>query len=67
MTEVINETLDAIVNNTKNETGKPVSTPEGMCAAYGSLLIMALLPIIIGSYRSIEFQKNQKVYLCIFL
>ena len=28
--------------------------------AYGSLVIMALIPILLGSFRSIESQKEQK-------
>ena len=61
MTEVLNDTLDALINDTKNGTSKPVNSPEGMFAAYGSLVIMAVIPIVMGSYRSVAFQKKQKV------
>ena len=37
------------------------ATPEGLFLAYASLLIMALIPIVIGSFKSIKHQKNQQV------
>ena len=43
-----------------NTTGKVPATPEGMMVAYGSLVIMALIPIYLGSFRSVESQKEQK-------
>ncbi|KAJ8972723.1 hypothetical protein NQ317_000808 [Molorchus minor] len=39
---------------------KKPSTPEGMAVAYGSLVIMALLPIFFGSYRSVLYHKENK-------
>ncbi|KAJ8983366.1 hypothetical protein NQ317_010457 [Molorchus minor] len=39
---------------------KKPSTPEGMAVAYGSLVMMALLPIFFGFYRSEISQKNDK-------
>lgn len=44
-----------------NGTGKPPSTPEGMALAYGSLVVMALIPIFFGSFRSVKHQQQQKV------
>lgn len=44
-----------------NGTGKVPSTPEGMALAYGSLVLMALLPILCGSFRSVKHQQQQKV------
>lgn len=44
-----------------NGTGKVPSTPEGMALAYGSLVVMALLPILCGSFRSVKHQQQQKV------
>merc|ERR1711915_231108 len=32
----------------------------GMMVAYGSLVIMALIPIFLGSFRSVDSQKEQK-------
>lgn len=46
-----------------NATGRTPSTPEGMAIAYGSLVIMALLPILIGAFRSVRHHKEQKVIL----
>ena len=40
---------EAAINGT---TGKVPSTPEGMAVAYSSLLIMALIPIFFGAFRS---------------
>lgn len=55
-----------VVNTTLNETAgnataKIPSTPEGMAIAYGSLLLMAVLPIFFGSFRSVRYHKAQKV------
>lgn len=52
----LNETEGA-VNGTKIQ-----STPEGMAIAYGSLVLMAILPIFFGAFRSVKFHKEQKVY-----
>merc|ERR1719166_53772 len=38
-----------------NATGKVPATPEGMI-----LVVMALIPIFLGSFRSVESQKEQK-------
>ena len=57
----LNETAAALNESVKNATGKVPATPEGMAVAYGSLLIMALLPIFFGSYRSVRYQAEQKV------
>jgi len=43
-----------------NATAKVPATPEGMMIAYGSLVIMALIPIFIGAFRSVDSQKEQK-------
>lgn len=53
--------VNATVNETAgNATAKIPATPEGMAVAYGSLVIMAILPIIIGSFRSVRYHKAQK-------
>lgn len=44
-----------------NSTGKLPSTTEGIALAYGSLVIMAILPIIFGSMRSVKLHKSRKV------
>lgn len=38
------------------------STPEGMAIAYTSLVVMALVPIFFGAFRSVRYhQEQQKV------
>ncbi|XP_046386471.1 minor histocompatibility antigen H13 [Ischnura elegans] len=46
--------------NAANATARIPATVEGMAVAYGSLVIMALLPIFFGSYRSVKHHKEQK-------
>lgn len=63
------DTMDPIVaaqqsaeNITEPAPGAKIpATPEGMLVAYGSLVIMALVPIFIGALRSVKHQKQQKV------
>ncbi|XP_044744582.1 minor histocompatibility antigen H13 [Coccinella septempunctata] len=57
---VVAQASENITENAKNSTGKPPGTPEGMAVAYGSLVIMAILPIFFGSYRSVNYHKEQK-------
>lgn len=63
MANIVNNILaqatENISTNAKNATVKPASTPEGMAVAYGSLVIMALLPIFFGSYRSVVYHKEK--------
>ena len=62
---IVNETvanLSAAVNETaKNATGRAAATSEGMLVAYSSLVLMALLPIFFGSFRSVKSLTEQKV------
>ncbi|XP_071808606.1 minor histocompatibility antigen H13-like isoform X2 [Asterias amurensis] len=53
----LNQTLNETV---ANATAKIPATPEGMAVAYGGLVIMALLPIFFGAFRSVKYQKEQK-------
>lgn len=46
--------------NTTSAGARTPSTPEGMAVAYGSLVLMALLPIFFGSYRSVNYHKDKK-------
>lgn len=39
-----------------NNTTKFTTTPEGMACAYLSLMVMALVPIFVGSFKSIKHQ-----------
>jgi hypothetical protein len=65
MADVVNETLEklneTLKETAKNATGKKPASPEGMAMAYGSLFIMALIPIFFGSFRSVKYHKAQKV------
>uniref|UniRef100_A0A182JZN1 Signal peptide peptidase n=1 Tax=Anopheles christyi TaxID=43041 RepID=A0A182JZN1_9DIPT len=71
MAEVVEEVIAQIQENltatvtegedggATNATGKIPSTPEGMALAYGTLVVMALLPIFFGSIRSVKHHKEQ--------
>jgi len=56
--KIITDNLTNGTNATQIEKFKP--TPEGLILAYTSLVIMALIPIIVGSFRSVKHQKNQQ-------
>lgn len=56
--KVVAENLTNGTNTTVAEKFKP--TPEGLILAYSSLVIMALIPIIVGSFRSVHHQRHQK-------
>ena len=47
---------DAAINGT---TARIPSTPEGMAVAYSSLVIMALIPIFFGAFRSVKSHREQ--------
>jgi minor histocompatibility antigen H13 len=47
--------------NVSNTTARIPATTEGMAVAYGSLIIMALLPIFFGAFRSVKHHKEQQV------
>lgn len=55
-TEKVVEAVQEAVNG----TAKVPATQEGMIIAYGSLVVMALIPIFLGSFRSVDSQKEQK-------
>lgn len=64
MADVVEEVVSQVQENltsSKNGTTKIPATPEGMAIAYGSLVVMALLPIFFGSFRSVKHHKEQKV------
>lgn len=42
-----------------NATAKFVATTEGTALAYGSLVVMALLPIFFGALRSVTCSKSK--------
>ena len=49
------------VTEATNATAKTPATPEGMAVAYGSLILMALFPILVGSFRAVTHHARQKV------
>ena len=56
-----NGTADAALS------GKKIpATTEGLIIAYVGMVIMALVPIYFGSWRSVRFQKHSKVWRIIF-
>lgn len=58
-----NVIINATVNETaKNATlsGRAAATPQGLLLAYISLVIMAVIPIWFGSFKSVIFNKKQK-------
>jgi len=48
------------LTNGTNETERFKATPEGLFIAYSSLVIMALIPIVVGSFKSVRHQKEQQ-------
>lgn len=56
----INENVTLNSNASLNETEKFKATPEGLFLAYSSLVFMALIPIVIGSFKSVGHQKRQQ-------
>jgi minor histocompatibility antigen H13 len=45
-----------------NVTGSKVrASEEGMLLAYGSLVLMALIPILVGAFRSVSHHKAQRL------
>lgn len=59
------EEVNALGANETNDTvalsGRDAATFEGLMLAYGSLLVMALIPIYLGARRSVAFHENLKV------
>lgn len=52
--EVLNETNETLTN----VTGREAATREGLITAYTFLFGMALIPIFIGSIRSVTYHYN---------
>lgn len=51
---------ESVIETVKNATEKVPATIEGLAIAYLSLVIMAILPIFFGSFRSVKYLKEQK-------
>jgi len=58
--DTVVESVVEAVTEAVNGTAKVPATQEGMAVAYGSLVIMALIPIFFGSFRSVSSQQEQK-------
>ncbi|XP_060816521.1 minor histocompatibility antigen H13 isoform X1 [Bombus pascuorum] len=58
--EIAVQVSENITENNEAITGRISSTSEGMVLAYGSLIIMAILPIFFGSYRAVRHHKEQQ-------
>ena len=58
--DLVNNTLSNEGLNGTNKTESWKATPEGLFLAYSSLAIMAFIPIIIGSFKSVKHQSTQK-------
>lgn len=54
----VNGTVEQVANAT--DAVKPKSTTGGMMTAYVSLIVMALIPILVGAFKSVEHHLNQK-------
>lgn len=52
---------ESIVEAVKNATDKVPASIEGVAIAYLSLVVMAILPIFFGSFRSVKYLNEQKV------
>lgn len=58
--------VNATMNETAaNATTKIPATPEGMAIAYGSLCLMAVIPIFYGAVRSVKYHTDQRVSILI--
>lgn len=58
--ETITTTVASVAAAASNNTGKFVPTTEGMACAYISLMVMALVPILVGSFKSIKHQVDTR-------
>lgn len=65
MAEVVDDIIKTLNEtngtDTENVLKKIPATTEGMLIAYTSLVVMALVPIFFGSFRSVELQIKNKV------
>jgi len=59
--EIVAQVKENLTEYQNATTARVPSTPEGMAIAYGSLIIMAILPIFFGSYRAVKHHKEQQV------
>lgn len=69
MTDITEKVLKEVVENATDNisAAKIPASPEGAVMAYGSLIVMAMLPIFFGALRSVKHQKDQKVNLNVLI
>ncbi|XP_046970195.1 minor histocompatibility antigen H13 [Vanessa cardui] len=60
VTEIPINIEETVRETVQNVTDKPTSSIEGVAIAYLSLVIMAILPIFFGAFRSVKYLKEQK-------
>ncbi|XP_072943081.1 minor histocompatibility antigen H13 [Epargyreus clarus] len=60
VTEIPIHIEESVREVVQNVTEKPPTSIEGIAIAYLSLVVMAVLPIFFGSFRSVKYLKEQK-------
>lgn len=60
-TEIPLNIEETVKETVKNVTDKVPPSIEGVAIAYFSLVVMAILPIFLGSFRSVKYLNEQKV------
>ncbi len=62
MASEVEENATLLAENGTNLTGREAATPAGIAVTYSSLFLMALGPILIGSFRSVTYHAVLKVW-----
>ncbi|CAG5116530.1 unnamed protein product [Candidula unifasciata] len=57
---VVTSTVENLTESVANAPVKPPATPEGILVSCGSLFLMAIIPVFIGSFRSVTYHKEQQ-------
>lgn len=57
---VLNATVNETTATNATLTGRAAAKPEGLLLAYMSLVVMAVIPIWFGSFKSVIFNKKQR-------
>ena len=57
----VEENLTELTSEGTNLTGRDAATPAGIAVTYASLFVMALGPILVGSFRSVSYHQVMKV------
>ena len=55
------EVNESVVENVSNVTGREAATPQGIAITYSSLFLMALVPLLVGSLRSVGYHAGLRV------